>query len=298
MMCGEVEPIKEDIPTDIDGFYKTLRPFKKYHGEGITRFAPYQVDIWNDRFAGCRTRHYIRSPGVGMTGLLLMETLNIVLTRETPINALVLASDRRAACRLRSRMQSMVEDSEYAKYLVGTKDESVDMTSQARRGTTRILLRDPRDTSDECVRSILFDSVVSFDPSSISRGHVLMLDVMESRFDPDVVERAMARVGSVLVMTKGTMVVAMVPRRPYYGLMERFPGINDLGPGEKSVVGDELVRRVPMSIAIDADVIEGCEGNLQEMKLMDKSVRDARYPVGMEVNRIVASPGRRAVRQN
>ena len=73
-------------------------------------------------------------------------------------------------------------------------------------------------------------------------------------------------------------VVTMVLRSLYYGINERMPEINDLEPGELHTSDGEAVRRIPMSIAIDAGIIDRSYACQVEMRLLDKSIRDAKCP--------------------
>ena len=59
---------------------------------------------------------------------------------------------------------------------------------------------------------------------------------------------------------------------------ERMPEINDLEPGELHTSDGEAVRRIPMSIAIDAGIIDRSYACQVEMRLLDKSIRDAKCP--------------------
>ena len=266
------------VPTDLYGFYRTLKPFKRRDGGDVREFAPYQVSVWNDRFEGYRIRHYIKSPGVGLSGLLLMEALNIALASKDAADTLVLVADQFTAQKRRDEVVGMLEASPYSGCLVRNGELTGEMGTHAMSSRTGIVLRSPNDRSDGQVRGISFESMVSLDASSADMGHVLVLDAMESDFPMERIAWGMSNVRATLLSSRGTMVVAMVPRAPYYGLHERMPAINDLEPGELYRDNGEAVRRIPMSIAIDAGIIDRSDECQVEMRLLDKSIRDAKCP--------------------
>jgi len=258
-----------------------VRPFKSHDGTDVRELAPYQKAIWGDRFRRHKIRHYIHGPGVGLSRLLLMEALNVVLTSGRRTSALVLVADQFEAQRRRNELAEMIEGSKYSKYMVPPAKWTDRMVTHAAFSRAGILLRSPEGGTDSEVSGISFESVIGFSASSVNVHHVLVLDVMESDFASDDIHWGMANALSTTLLTRGKVVVAVIPRHPYYRLAERVPGINEIEPGELYREGNDLVRRIPMSIAIDAGVIPGNESTQAEMRRLEKSVRDARYPVGV-----------------
>jgi len=266
------------VPTDLHEFYRTLPPLRKHDGTVVGEFAPYQVSVWNDRFAGYRLRHYVRGPGVGLTGILLMESLNMALASKGAIDILVLVADQFAAQKRRDEMVKMIEGSAYSACLVRNGEASQKMRTYALSSRAGVALRAPHDRSDAQVRGISFESIVCFDARSMSMDHVLVLDAMESDFPAERIAAGLSSARTPLLSTGGTMVVAMIPRASYYGLGKRMPKINDLEPGELHVSDGEAVRRIPMSVAIDAGIIGRSDACRVEMRLLDKPIRDAKIP--------------------
>lgn len=268
------------IPRGLAAFYDGMKKFKRHDGTDVKEFAPYQRAVWADRFRKHRVRHYIRGPGVGLSRLLLMEALNVVLTSRWRADALVLVSDQFEAQRRRNELAEMIEGSVYSEYMVPGGEWTDRMRTHAPYSKAGIVLRAPGDASDGQARGISFESVISLSPTSVNMRHVLVLDAMESRFTQDDIRMGMTSAHSTTILTGGKIVVAAIPRYPYYRLAERMPNINETEPGELYRREDEIVRRIPMSIAIDAGIIKGNETTQAEMRRLDKSVRDAVYPVG------------------
>jgi len=260
-------------------FYSGMKKFKRHDGTDVREFAPYQRAVWADRFRRHRVRHYVRGPGTGLSRILLMEALNVVLTSRRWADALVLVADQFEAQRRRNELAEMIEGSEYSGYMVPGGEWTDRMRTHAPYSKAGIVLRSPGDASDEQARGISFESVISLSPTSVNMHHVLVLDAMESGFAQGDICMGMASANSTTLLTGGRIVVAMIPRYPYYRLAERLPRINEIEPGELYRRKDEIVRRIPMSIAIDAGIIEGDETTQAEMRRLDKSVRDAVYPV-------------------
>jgi len=256
-----------------------MRPFRRFDGSPVKELAPYQDDVWNDRFRDQRSRYYIKGPGVGISKLLLMETLNVILANERRIDALVLVASRREARRRRDEVLDMIEGSKYSGCLVRRHEYTNRMGTHAAHEGTGIVLRPPGDALGEQASGITFRSAVGFVSSSINMHHVLVLDAMESGFPTEAISMGMAHALTSTMLTGGKMVVAMTPRAPFYRLGERMPGINDTEPGEALQAGEELARRIPMSIAADAGIIERSAESRAEMRLLDKDIRDAKYPM-------------------
>lgn len=268
-----------DVPTELYEFYKSFRPFKRYDGTPVREFAPYQVDIWNDRFRDCHQRDYVRSPGTGLSRLLLLEALNVVLASGRRTDVLVIVADQFAAQRRRDELVEMLEGSAYSGCLVRPDERVDDLETSAPYHRFGVAVRPPGMPNDE-VCGLAFESVIGFSASSVNIHHVLILDAMESAFPADRISWGLANAHSTTVLTRGRVVVAMVPRHPYYRLIERFPSINDLEPGALCEKGGALVRRIPTSLAVDAGIVERRDDNREEVELMGKDVRDAKYPVG------------------
>jgi len=266
------------VPTDLHEFYGRFRPFRRYDGAPVREFAPYQVAIWNDRFGEHRQRNYVRSPGVGLTGLLLLEALNVALTSEQRTDALVVVADQFTAQRRRDELVRMLEDSDYSACLVRSEDQTADMRTQAMNRRFGIVVLPPRAPSDREACGITVESVIGFSASSTNMHHVLVLDAMESAFPGDRISWGLANAISTTMLTRGKMVVAMVPRPPYYNLLGRLPDINGIEPGALYERDGALARRIPTSIAVDAGVIERRDDNAEETMLMGRAIRDARYP--------------------
>lgn len=267
------------VPRGLAEFYGGMKKFKGHDGADVREFAPYQRAIWADRFRRHRVRHYIRAPGVGLSRLLLMEALNVVLTSRRRADALVLVADQFEAQRRRNELAEMIEGSEYSEYMVPGGEWTDRMRTHAPYSKAGIVLRSPADASDDQARGISFESVISLSPTSVNMHHVLVLDAMESSFTQGDIRMGMTSAHSTTLLTRGKIVVAVIPRYPYYRLAERVPKINEIEPGELYRREDEIVRRIPMSIAIDAGIIRGNETTQAEMRRMDRSVRNAVYPV-------------------
>lgn len=265
------------VPTRLYEFYGHFRPFRRYDGAPVREFAPYQVAIWDDRFGGYYQRNYIRSPGVGLTKLLLLEALNVVLASGRRTEVLVVVADQFTAQKRRDELVEMLEGSTYSECLLDPDDWTQDMRAQAMLHRFGVVIRPPGAT-DNNVCGLSFESVIGFDASSVNMHHILVLDAMESTFPADKISWGMANASSTKLLTGGKMVVAMVPRHPYYNLLARFPDINDVEPGVPYERNEALVRRIPTSLAVDAGIIERRDDNLSEIALMGKAVRDAKYP--------------------
>lgn len=266
------------VPTKLYEFYGHFKPFKSYDGAPVKEFAPYQVAIWNDRFGGYHQRNYVRSPGAGLTKLLLLEALNVILSSGRRTEVLVIVADQFTAQRRRDELVEMLEGSTYSGCLVDPDDWSQDMRAQAMLHRFGVVVRPPG-APDKNVCGLSFESVIGFDASSVNMHHVLVLDAMESAFPKDKISWGLANASSTTVLTRGRMVVAMVPRHPYYNLHRRFPNVNGVEPGSLYERNGALVRRIPTSLAVDAGIIQRRDDNT-EMELMGREVRDAKYPEG------------------
>lgn len=220
----------------------------------------------------------VRSPGVGLTKLLLLEALNVILTSELPTEVLVVVADQFTAQRRREEVVGMLEGSEYSGHLVRPEEWGEDLGTQARYRRFGAVVRPPGMDGEGEACGLSFESVIGLDASSANMHHVLVLDAMESAFPEDRISWGLANAMSTRLLTGVRMVVAMVPRHPYYRLIERFPGINGLEPGAPLERDGELVRRIPTSLAVDAGIIGRRDDNDEEMELMGRAVRDAKYP--------------------
>lgn len=266
------------MPTGLHEFYSRFRPFKRYDGSHVKEFAPYQAAIWRDRFTGSRDRNYVRSPGVGLTKLLLLEALNVVLGSDQRTDILVVAADQFTAQRRRDELVDMLEGSAYSGCLVRREELTHEMRTGAPYRRFGVAVRPPHTSLDSKVCGLTFESVIGFSASSLNMHHVLVLDAMESSFPVDRIGRGLANALSTTLLTRGRMVVAMVPRHPYYRLIERFPNINGVEPGALYERNGALARRIPTSLAIDAGVLERRDDNAEEVSLMGRAIRDATYP--------------------
>jgi len=266
------------VPVELHEFYRRFQPFRRYDGEPVREFAPYQAAIWKDRLVDHRWRHYIRSPGVGLTGLLLLEVLNVILTSEQRTDALVVVADQFTAQKRRNELVRMLEGSDYSGCLVRPKDQTVDMRTQAMNRRFGVVVLPPRAPSDREACGITVESVIGFSASSTNMNHVLVLDAMESRFPEDRISWGLANAGITTMLTGGNVVMAMVPRYPHSNLLKRFPGINGMEPGALYEGDGSVVRRIPTSLAVDAGVMERRDDNIEETMLMGRAIRDAKYP--------------------
>jgi len=266
------------VPTELYGFYGHFKPFRRHDGTPVREFAPYQAAIWNDRFGEYYQRNYIRSPGVGLAKLLLLEALNVVLTSERRTEVLVVVADQFAAQRRRDELIEMLEGSTYSSCLVRPEEWTDDLQTHATIQRFGVVVRPPGVDDVKKACGLRFESVIGFDASSVNMHHVLVLDAMESGFPQDKISWGLANAHSTTLLTRGKMVVAMVPRHPYYNLLARFPDINNVEPGAPYEKNDALVRRIPTSLAVDAGIIERRDDNISEIELMGRAVRDAKYP--------------------
>lgn len=266
------------MSTELYGFYRHFRPFKRYDGLPVTEFAPYQAAIWGDRFAGAPERFYVRSPGVGLTRLLLLEALNVALASRRQTDILIVVADQFTAQRRRDELVGMLEGSSYSACLVRPEEWTDELETQAAYHRFGVVVRPPgvADYRKACGLSV--ESVIGFDASSVNMRHVLVLDAAESAFPADKVRLGLINARSTRLLTRGSMVVAMAPRRQPYDMLRRFPGINEAEPGALYEKNGSLARRIPTSIAVDAGVIERRDDSTEEMRLMGRNVRDAKCP--------------------
>jgi len=269
-----------EVSTELYGFYRHFRPFRRYDGLPVTEFAPYQVAIWNDRFAGAHDRSYIRSPGVGLTRLLLLEALNVALASGRQADVLVVVADQFTAQRRRDELVEMLEGSSYSRCLVRPEGWTDELGTHAAYSRFGVVVRPPGVTDSKKACGVSVESVIGFDASSVNMHHVIVLDATESAFPEEKVRVGLLNARSTRILTKGSMVATMVPHRADRGLLRRFPGINSAEPGAVYEKNGSLARRIPTSIAIDAGVIERRDDNIAEVELMGRPVRDAKLPQG------------------
>jgi len=275
----------------LEEFYSHFE-FRNEDGTRVKRLAPYQYDVWADRweknqFGLPAHREYIKSQKIGQSTTHLLETLHISLQeRAWGREILIVGQEQRKAEDHLTDLTEMLRRSIFRPFLIeGPRRDPVtglvrrDSMSKANLTT----LVNPADPHGEPTRIKAVSITTRGGLLSDKRvEHIHMSDIASANATSETIDRGINNAQTRLTKSRGTLVIETMPGSTMGQIYQMYreacrnqardlPGsdVRRLVPGRLSVHDTGIVRRFPWTIAVDQGVIT--RAKVEEYRLRCKS---------------------------
>lgn len=262
-------------------FYQWF-PFRNEDGSWVRRLAPYQEDIWADRWENvgdngpkdlARVRYVVKSQKVGLSFTHILEDIHVALSPRGWGREIIIAAQNQVKAEEHLKnLKDLIRRSPFAPFLIErmprTRYGRIMRDALSRSNVAALF--NPADPDGRPTRiwavGITSHSLLL---SNVAVEHIHLSDVTVADSTPRELDRSIAQIRSRIVKSRGTMVVETPPGGPTGHVYAQYREacrsvaaasgwdrpLDRLPPGERALTEWGLFRRVPWRLAVDQGVL-------------------------------------------